>query len=120
MPHARTRLGDLGEQAAERLLLANGYELVARKWRCRAGEIDLIMRQGDELVFVEVRTRRAAGLAQESVGPRKQRRLVELAQHYVQTHQASCSWRIDVVAVHVTAQGRFTAEHICNAVEDAN
>jgi Holliday junction resolvase-like predicted endonuclease len=59
-------------------------------------------------------------LAQESVGPRKQRRLVELAQHYVQTHQASCSWRIDVVAVHVTAQGRFTAEHICNAVEDAN
>ena len=73
MRDIRRKLGDFGEQAAAAHLLRQGYALVARKWRCPAGEIDLLMRDGATLVFVEVRTRRGelVGLAEESVGRTK-------------------------------------------------
>jgi putative endonuclease len=80
-----------------------GLRRVARNYRCRAGEIDLVMRDGDTLVFVEVRYRRRPhfGGAVESVDTRKQRRLIRAAAHYLASHRCGepppC--RFDVVAV---------------------
>ncbi|MGB6837955.1 MAG: YraN family protein, partial [Dehalococcoidia bacterium] len=69
MNQARRRLGDFGERVAAAHLEAKGYRILARNYRCREGEIDLVAQQGDVLVFVEVRARRGegAGTAAESV-----------------------------------------------------
>ncbi|HWQ14205.1 MAG TPA: YraN family protein [Roseiflexaceae bacterium] len=120
----RKRLGEFGEEAAAAHLIRSGHRLLARRWRCARGEIDLITRDGRALVFVEVRTRRAGapGLAEESVGPAKRVRLVDLAYAYLSaTGSQEESWRIDVVAVDVDRAGRITRiHHIPNAVEDVS
>jgi len=105
----RRTLGHFGEAIAEGYLRRQGYEIIARNWRCRQGEIDLVARQGGDWVFVEVRTRRGAscGTAEESVTPAKQRRLVRLAQSFLQAEGLEdVPWRIDLVAVEVDGAGR--------------
>jgi putative endonuclease len=123
MPDLRKKLGDFGEQAAAAYLIRQGYALLARKWRGTGGEIDLVMREGPVLVFVEVRTRRGAvGTAEESVGPAKQARLIALAYTYLEAAglPEAIPWRIDVVAVDVDRAGRIARiEHIRDAVEEA-
>lgn len=119
MPTARTRLGDRGEEAARRFLQARGYQILAAKYRCPRGEVDLVVRDGDELVFVEVRTRRSAafGTPEESVTPAKVRHLLAACQHYLQQHQATdLPWRIDLVSVRVGRQGTVI-DHLRHAVE---
>jgi putative endonuclease len=123
MPDRRKKLGDFGEQAAAAHLIRQGYTLVARKWRCAAGEIDLLMRDGAMLVVVEVRTRRggAPGLAEESVSPSKQARLVALAYAYLEASgiPENNAWRIDVVALDIDRAGRIARlHHIRDAVEE--
>lgn len=102
-----TRLSPKQEQgrAAEDLALAwlqeRGLVLVEANFRCKAGEIDLIMREGNTLVFVEVR-QRAAGSpvsAAASIGPSKIRRIVRAAQVYLQGLQRLPPCRMDVVAI---------------------
>lgn len=82
---AMQRRGDLHEDAALRLLLAQGLALLARNLWTRAGEIDLAMRDGDTLVFVEVRARRGTGYggAAASIGRDKQARLARAAAHWL-------------------------------------
>jgi putative endonuclease len=122
MPDLRKKLGDFGEQAAAAHLIKQGYTLLARKWRGPGGELDLVMRDGAELVFIEVRTRRdAAGMAEESVGPAKQARLIALAYTYLEAAAlpGDIAWRIDVVALDVDRAGRIARlEHIRDAVEE--
>jgi putative endonuclease len=123
MLNPRKRLGDFGEQAAAVHLLRRGYVEVGRKWRCAAGEIDLLMRDGATLVFVEVRTRRedSIGAAEESVGRNKRAKLVALAYAYLEAAGLSedLAWRIDVVALSIDRAGRITRlRHIRNAVEE--
>jgi putative endonuclease len=123
MPHQRTKLGDFGEQAALAHLEKRGYELVARKWRCAVGEIDLLMRDGATLVFVEVRTRRSDrfGAAEESVGRTKQAKLIALAYAYLEATSvpSDVPWRIDVVALSIDRIGRVARlRHIRDAVEE--
>ncbi len=116
---ARRGLGRRGEELALRHLLAKGYRLVVRNWRCRAGELDLVMLDGDWLVCVEVRTRRgqALGSPEESVTAAKQARLVALGETYVQDHGWTGDWRIDVVAVEMDPAGRLLrVDHYENAV----
>jgi putative endonuclease len=87
------------EAAAERYLRRRGLKLVSRNYRARRGEIDLVMRHGAELVFVEVRQRRRPeyGSAAATVGPAKQRRLLAAASEYLQRNgDQPC--RFDVVA----------------------
>ncbi|MEK7323346.1 MAG: YraN family protein [Pseudomonadota bacterium] len=91
------------EERAWRYLLAQGCKARERNYRCRHGEIDLIMDDGEALVFIEVRYRahpRFAGGA-ESVDRRKQAKLVATAQHYLQGHRelARRPARFDVVAL---------------------
>ena len=123
MRDSRKNLGDFGEQAAAAHLIRRGYQLLARKWRCPAGEIDLLMRDGPTLVFVEVRTRRGdrLGLAEESVGGAKQAKLIGLAYAYLEATSApeDLPWRIDVVALNIDRAGRVERLwHIRHAVEE--
>jgi putative endonuclease len=123
MPDLRKRLGDFGEQAAAAHLTKQGYEVLARKWRGPGGELDLVMRDGMALVFVEVRTRRGGvpGLAEESVGRAKQARLIALAYAYLDAAAIpdETPWRIDVVALDVDRAGRIARlHHIRDAVEE--
>jgi putative endonuclease len=92
------------ERAAERYLNQRGLRTLTRNYRCRGGELDLVMQHGDSIVFVEVRYRRsrAFGSAAESVDLRKQQRLLRAAEHYLATHGAQARYpcRFDVVALH--------------------
>ena len=114
----RKQTGERGEDIAAAYLVTNGYTIVARNWRCPAGELDLIAETENTLVFVEVRTRRSSryGTPEESITTAKQSKLVELAQTYLQQMQPPHpAWRIDVVAVWLR-QGQPHINHIENAV----
>jgi putative endonuclease len=94
-------VGDVKERLAEDYLRRHHLQPVARNHRCRYGELDLIMRDGGTLVFVEVRYRRSDrfGTAAETVDRRKQQRLAAAASHYLQMHPTLSPCRFDVVAV---------------------
>jgi putative endonuclease len=115
----RRGLGRRGEDLAAQHLAAAGYEILERNWRTREGEIDLVIRDGDTLAIVEVRTRRgrALGTPEESITPAKQARLIELAEAYVQASDWPGLWRIDVVAIEMDRRGRLLrVDHYENAV----
>lgn len=98
---SKQRLGQSAETRAEAFLKAQGLRPVARNWRCRFGEIDLVMHDRDTLVFVEVRLRNHAGFGDgfDSVTPTKQRRLIATARHYLATLKSMPPCRFDVVAL---------------------
>lgn len=91
--------GDAAEARALAWLQARGLRCLARNYRCRLGEIDLIMQDGDTVVFVEVRQRRSArfGGAAASITPAKQARLTLTAEHYLQTLSSVPPCRFDAV-----------------------
>ena len=92
--------GKLAEELAARFLQKRGLLVVARNFRCRGGEIDLVCRDGKVLVFVEVRLRRNAayGGAGASITASKQRRIILAAQHYLAAHaKADADCRFDCV-----------------------
>jgi putative endonuclease len=106
--HARTVLGLAGERTAEAELVRRGFRIVARNARTRFGEIDLVCRDGDGYVFVEVKTRRAGSFvaAAEAVDRRKLARLERLALAWLAHTGARASrWRIVVAALTVSAAG---------------
>ena len=94
--------GDLAEARAETFLLQQGLVKRAKNYRCKVGEIDLIMQHDNTIVFVEVRLRTHTGFANaaESVNYRKQQKIIKTAQYYLQqyglTDKANC--RFDVIA----------------------
>lgn len=97
----KSLFGQTAEAHAERYLASQGLKRVARNWRCRFGEIDLIMRDGDTLVFVEVRMRSHAdfGGAAASVDAGKQRKLLAAAKLYLSALPDLPPCRFDVVAL---------------------
>lgn len=95
-------LGQRGEKLALEAIERNGYRPVHLNYRCPLGELDLIARDGDTLVFIEIKTRSSSdtGPAKEAVDRRKQRRLSRLALNYLKTHGGvDTRSRFDVVAV---------------------
>jgi putative endonuclease len=98
------RRGEEAEELAARFLAGQGLVVVARNYRTRLGEVDLVARDGATLVFVEVRLRSwsAFGGAAGSVDGRKQRRIVAAARHYLARLGAEPACRFDVI----TLQGR--------------
>jgi putative endonuclease len=93
--------GRAAEEHACRRLRTEGLRLITRNYRCAAGELDLVMADGEQLVFVEVRLRRNPhfGSGADTVGPRKQARLIAAALHYIQHHRCRQACRFDVVSV---------------------
>ena len=117
MPHAPHELGQAGETAAAKHLLDQGYELLARGYRYRRAEVDLVLRRGTELlVFVEVKTRSSGqfGTPETFVSERK-KELFRLAATHL---QEELDWRgdirFDIIALTALSQG-FRLEHFEDA-----
>jgi putative endonuclease len=117
----RREVGILGEKLAQDFLKNRGYDIRETNYRCPEGEIDIIARDKDNLVFVEVRTRTSQefGSPEESITPAKMRHLRAVSSHYLQTHNdLPTSWRIDVVAVELDHKGKPSRiEVIENAID---
>jgi len=117
----RQEVGKLGEKTAQKFLKKRGYRIRETGFRCRHGEIDIIARKKDYLVFVEVRTKTNLefGTPEESITQAKKEKLIALALTYTSTHQNLPSlWRIDVVAIELDDKGKLKRiELIENAVE---
>ena len=119
----RRDVGILGEQLAGDFLKKQGYRILETNYRCPEGEIDIVARHKDSLVFVEVRTKRSLqfGSPEESITSAKMEKLRTVAAHYLQAHHdLPPSWRIDVVALEIDQKGKpLRIELIENAVEEA-
>jgi putative endonuclease len=113
-------IGALGEELAAKHLAASGYRLLHRNWRWRRGELDLVVEKDGEIVFVEVKARRSHtfGTPEEAVTRAKQRKLVQTAYAYLaRERRQNAPWRIDVIALDLSAQGEvIRLEHLENAV----
>lgn len=119
---ARKEFGDSAERVAALYLEQHGFKIIARNVRTRQGEIDLVAQDAQGLAFVEVKARRGAayGVPEEAITPRKQIRLVNLADAFLseQKEFAGFPWRIDVVAIELDRAGRVVRiDHIKNAVQ---
>ena len=108
-------LGDHGERIAAAYLTDAGLRVLDRNWRCREGELDIVARDGDALVFCEVKTRRGVGYGHpvEAVTPVKQRRLRVLAQRWLAAHdEHGRDLRFDVVGVLVRRSQPAVVTHL--------
>ena len=103
----RREIGDAGEHFAAKLYRKAGYEIAARNYACRFGEIDIICENAEYIVFAEVKARElsSAYLPREAVTPQKQRRIVRSAEHYLMQHPSEKQPRFDVVELRLQ-QGR--------------
>lgn len=102
MSRARVTLGKIGEDLACREIKRRGYAILARRYRRRGGEIDIVARDGQTVVFVEVKTRegREFGEAAEAVTRLKRRRMTQVALDYLARHHLTeCPCRFDVVSI---------------------
>lgn len=125
MTMSRVRLGKRGEELAAGYLKSAGCGIVASNYRCPRGEIDLVAWDGEELAFVEVRTRRSTGYGtpQESITGRKAGHLVAAAEHYLQNHfpendGEELPWRIDLVSISLAGRNNSPRiDHIKYAVQ---
>lgn len=115
----RQDLGAFGERIAGHRLESEGLAILARNVRAGSGEIDLIARDGDTTVFVEVRTRRAGrGGAGETLVPAKLRRMRDCALAWCEANEHSVdAIRLDVVSIDVARDGRVLAVEHFEAVE---
>lgn len=116
MKHNQT-IGKWGEEAVAAYLKERGYEIMARNARTPYGEIDIVAKQADITIFVEVKTRtsKKMGLPEESVNSRKQAHMLACAEHYA-AENAIDHWQIDVISVEgkVGVEPKFT--HFENAI----
>ena len=117
----RRGTGILGEKLACEFLRKNGYDIIETNFRCVEGEMDIIAKQKDTLVFVEVRTKRSQqfGSPEESITSIKKDRLRTVAERYGLEHDNTpSSWRIDVMAIQLDNNNRAKRiQLIENAVE---
>lgn len=111
-------LGRRGEDAAARFLQRRGYEILNRNWVCPAGEADIVARDDDDLVFVEVKTRSniEMGLPSEAVDKDKRERYEKIAALYLREFDAvDIPIRFDVISILVVAPDRALVRHHINA-----
>ena len=105
----RRNTGILGEKLASDFLKKRKYKIIETNYRCPQGEIDIVARHEDSLVFIEVRTKTGTGFGTpaESVTRVKKERIINASLHYRQTHPGLPEqWRIDFVAVELTPEGK--------------
>ena len=113
----KQRLGKKGETAAETYLRKRGFEILKRNYRAGHKEIDLIAKEGNTIVFVEVKAGRSRsfGAPHERVDSRKQRNLIDAANDFIQKEDtADCDFRFDVLAI-TYRKGKEDIDHIKGA-----
>lgn len=119
MKLTKKQLGIKGEKEALSFLEKKGYEILEKNFRCVLGEIDIIMKHGEELVFIEVRSRTDTffGEPYETVNMKKQNKLYKLAEYYLNLKELDdISCRFDVLSLILTHDGSVRKiEHIENA-----
>jgi putative endonuclease len=101
-PTAKIEMGERGEKFAARHLRRQGYKILVRRFKTRAGEIDLVCRHGEWLVFIEVKTRQdlQLGAPADSVDDRKQRAMSKVALEYLRLLKyPQVKWRFDIVEI---------------------
>ena len=94
------QVGKWGEETAAEYLTGRGCEILARNARTPYGEIDIIAKQGEVVIFVEVKTRTSdkMGLPEESITARKRQHMISAAEHYAAEHEID-RWQIDVISI---------------------
>ena len=119
---SRRDLGDFGERVAAAHLEAKGYRILATKFRCREGEVDIVAVRDGTVAFVEVKTRRggAMGAAAEAIGARQAERLLLAADAFAASRPGLPEdHRIDLIAIDLDGRGKvLSVEHIESAVEE--
>ncbi len=108
MGSTRSEVGRKGEQLAFRYLKRRGYRIVELNYRCPLGEVDIVAREGDTIVFVEVKTRRDAsyGRPREAIGFKKRSQLSKVAQYFLKVRRAEhLSARFDVMEIEIDEDG---------------
>lgn len=111
-------LGRRGEDAAARFLERRGYDIIARNWTCLAGEADIIARDGEMVVFVEVKTRSSCekGLPSQAVNDEKRKRYKRIAELFLHDYEAEdVAARFDIVAIVVAPPDRAIIRHYIHA-----
>jgi len=113
----KKHLGHAGEEAAARYLESQGYTVLARNFRTRLGEIDLIAREGPTLCFIEVKTRssQAFGAPAEAVNTPKQQKMAHVASQYLAQQPQERPCRFDVVEVYLSGQQAIVSRLIRGA-----
>ncbi len=115
------RTGADGEKIARKHLRRKGYLILESNWSTTFGELDIIAKQGNELVFVEVKTRRGASteVALEAVTPAKRERMLKAVYQYLHDHDidSETQWRMDVIAVAIQAGGPPQIDHVEDAFD---
>jgi putative endonuclease len=118
----RQDTGRLGEHLAVEYLQKHGFTIIETNYHCRAGEIDIVARQGDCLVFIEVRAKTGTGFCtpEESVSSAKKRKIIAAANRYRFDHQdLPADWRIDFIAIEFDNKGKTKRlELIKNAISE--
>ncbi len=111
-------IGQQAEDYACAYLQQQGLKLITRNFRCLSGELDLVMREQDTLVFIEVRYRKnfAFGGPFASITPSKQRKLRQSIAYYLQRHPSTLSIRCDVIGISVAANQDWALDWIKNAI----
>lgn len=111
------RVGKWGEEAAVEYLIQKGYEIVGRNVRTPYGEVDIVARQGDNTLFVEVKTRTSnkMGLPEESITARKREHMIASAEHYAAEHEID-HWQIDVISIEGKPESKPVITYFENAI----
>ncbi|MFP5528306.1 YraN family protein [Peptococcus simiae] len=114
---SRQDFGQAAEEAAVRLLKKKGHKIIRRNYAIRDGELDIISRRQDTLVFTEVRARKYGAMVrpEETVDRRKQAKIRHTAQAWLLAHPCDDACRFDVIACYEEADGRLRLEHYENA-----
>jgi putative endonuclease len=106
----RKSLGDRGENLALKKLKSSGYRILGRNFKSKFGEIDIIAKEGDVLVFIEVKTRwsQKFGRPEEAITPWKIQKIIKAGQYYKLLHpETPEAMRLDVVAVDLSSEGKL-------------
>lgn len=116
----RRQLGAQGETAARHWLESLGYQCLAQNVYTRQGELDLVMKEGMALVFVEVKFRRSLrhGQPLEAITPAKQRHLLQAARYYLLKYPHAGPIRFDALGIYQQANGELQFTHIKNAIQN--
>lgn len=113
-------LGKTGEDAATNYLISQGYRICQRNYKVPTGEIDIIAKESDTIVFIEVKTRRSlsCGTPAQSVGYYKQQKIIQTARWFLRQGQMEgCPCRFDVIEVYVSSERTLRIRHLRGAFE---
>lgn len=114
------QIGEKGEEIAAKYLIKRGYKIIQTNWTCQIGEVDIVAQDGDNVVLVEVKTRRILNkddsiMPELAVNKAKQEKYRTLALMYAALHTALTSIRFDVVAINLVAPSTASLRHLIGA-----